>query len=283
MQPIRSNETDATAIAEACQKVANWNPDDFAEIKGSDFTINFSAGVPVIRRLVSIFAGIERPDIEALTTANRQLLSNRLRVVHKIFSEIEQPNQRFDSQQMSDRLRQTYEETRNNLVNIIAFIRPETTDQMQSILEDAQRKAREMDSWRDEAERVLAGIRDASAKAGVPKHARRFETAAERFGGSKIRWLRAAIALAGLTMFVGWWLLVWQQPDTTQLAETVPFILARVFVLGVLSYALVWSGKMFRAATHNQIVNEHRRDALETFETFVNGTSVPYHKSLRSR
>ena len=61
-----------------------------AEIKGSDFTINFSAGVPVIRRLVSIFAGIERPDVEALTTANRQLLSNRLQVVQKIFSEIEQ-------------------------------------------------------------------------------------------------------------------------------------------------------------------------------------------------
>ena len=94
-----------------------------------------------------------------------------------------------------------------------------------------------------------------------------------RFGESKSRWLRAAIALAGLTMFVGWWLLVWQQPDTTQLAETVPFILARVFVLGVLGYALVWSGKMFRAATHNQNVKEHRRDALETFETFENGTS----------
>ena len=50
-------------------------------------------------------------------------------------------------------------------------------------------------------------------------------------------------------------------------------------MLGVLSYALVWSGRTYRAEAHNQIVNEHRRDALATFETFVGATSDPATKN----
>jgi hypothetical protein len=41
----------------------------------------------------------------------------------------------------------------------------------------------------------------------------------------------------------------------------------------VLYYGLVWAGRNFSTHRHNQTVNNHRQNALKTFEAFVKAAS----------
>jgi hypothetical protein len=38
---------------------------------------------------------------------------------------------------------------------------------------------------------------------------------------------------------------------------------------------MIWSAKNFTASVHNFVVNRHRRNALASFQTFVEGASKP--------
>ena len=40
----------------------------------------------------------------------------------------------------------------------------------------------------------------------------------------------------------------------------------------MLYFGIVWSGRIYKAQQHNCVVNQHRHNALSTFETFVNAT-----------
>lgn len=47
----------------------------------------------------------------------------------------------------------------------------------------------------------------------------------------------------------------------------------RLIVVSVLTYGLVWSARNYAASQHNYVVNRHRRNALASFQTFVEGAS----------
>ena len=44
-------------------------------------------------------------------------------------------------------------------------------------------------------------------------------------------------------------------------------------IFSILSYIVVWSGKIYKAHKHNYVVNRHRQNALSSFETFIKATS----------
>jgi hypothetical protein len=46
----------------------------------------------------------------------------------------------------------------------------------------------------------------------------------------------------------------------------------------VLLFGLAFSGRQFVASRHNETVNRHRQNALQTFETFVQGAGDPETK-----
>ncbi len=60
----------------------------------------------------------------------------------------------------------------------------------------------------------------------------------------------------------GWWL-----------AANISHFGARILFVSILSYALVTAVRSYRAERHNQVSNEHRRNALSTYEHFNEGAS----------
>lgn len=52
----------------------------------------------------------------------------------------------------------------------------------------------------------------------------------------------------------------------------------RLIVLFVLTFGLIWSAKNYTAASHNLVVNRHRKNALASFQAFIEGASSPETK-----
>ena len=71
-----------------------------------------------------------------------------------------------------------------------------------------------------------------------------------------------------------------QPPSTGGLDTAIQLVAARLLVFGILSYSVVWAGRMYRSQAHNQVVNKHRSDALRTFETFAEATSDAATKNV---
>jgi hypothetical protein len=44
-------------------------------------------------------------------------------------------------------------------------------------------------------------------------------------------------------------------------------------IIFVLTFMMVWAAKNFNASVHNYVVNRHRRNALASFQAFVEGAS----------
>lgn len=54
---------------------------------------------------------------------------------------------------------------------------------------------------------------------------------------------------------------------------TVQLITAKVAIMALMVSLVFWTGRMYRASVHNEIINRHRANALGTFATFVDGAS----------
>jgi hypothetical protein len=48
-------------------------------------------------------------------------------------------------------------------------------------------------------------------------------------------------------------------------------IIARLVIVSILYYGVVWSAKNYKALRHLSVLNSHRQNALQTFESFVEG------------
>ena len=118
-----------------------------------------------------------------------------------------------------------------------------------------------------------------AAEAGVGTQSLVFKTEAEANTGRATRWLRATIVLtvAALTWAVLAFSLFFETGElsTSELStsETIRSSLARLLVFSLLAFGVGFSSRQYSAARHNETVNRHKQNALQTFEVFVQGTA----------
>jgi hypothetical protein len=155
-------------------------------------------------------------------------------------------------------------------------------------LEGAERQRASTQAQLERAERT-------TAEAAVQKEARRFAAQALRHYGAARRWsilLGGAVALLLATSFVmyahaleiesaalaGRRLsgLGAEQLSTTSLQLT----FARIVLLSLLATATIWIGRVYKAHRHNQIVNEHRANALAGFREFSAASDPDVKKAV---
>ena len=108
----------------------------------------------------------------------------------------------------------------------------------------------------------------------MSEYASIFGNAAKTQQKQKRDWLCALGVLSLLAGVASWLIGIKLQPTSDlSLSLAIQMTTVKLFVFGILSYLILMAGRAYRAAAHNQIVNEHRRDALETFQRFVKATS----------
>ena len=146
-----------------------------------------------------------------------------------------------------------------------------------------------------EFEKVLAAAREASGKAAVSRQALEFETEAQKCLSASRWWFGATVCViaASLTVVYFIFLKAPQKPlaatvtqavipaTSTDISsasnhaitiEALQQTVARILIITLLYSVVVWVARNYFANRHNYTVNRHRRNAMQTFRAFVEGT-----------
>lgn len=141
----------------------------------------------------------------------------------------------------------------------LAAAKQETEDRSKALLSDAQS--------------TLNTIRQAAAEVGVAQHATHFNQEAEHYKTTSKYWLIALIVTAFLTSAWGYFSFHLLESPSQEIQNQTIYLTkvfsSRIAVLMTLIFMLVWCSKNYAAHSHNFIINRHRQNALNTFETFV--------------
>ncbi len=289
MATFEQEETVKTELTEVLTVLSAINAKDLirASELGKDF--NFEIGLPVFERTLKLFKDLYNSNLDNVSfTALNQLL-NLTKDAYTKFESI---------QKFSPAKEQTPLDVRNRLINqildsydsyfaaispIIAYSIRKGTD-FETLEKTAHAIVNSMETLKNEQiegqkkisiemESILQKVRQAAAEVGVAQHATHFKEEAKEHNTKSKKWLAATIIMALLTVSWGFLSIFFIKPngDTTN-AQVIQFTIGKLIILSALYYALVWSAKNYNAHQHNYVINKHRQNCLNTFETFVKAT-----------
>lgn len=143
---------------------------------------------------------------------------------------------------------------------------------------DAERRAREVLT---EAETILATVTKLSADLAADKLASYYRDQAADHATNARRFLYGAAASAVIVAVVGAVLLgTMPRHDPEDWTMFARDLAVRVFILGLGLYAISFNVRSYRANQHLRVVNEHKRNALNTFLLFQESTTSDVTRDL---
>lgn len=149
-----------------------------------------------------------------------------------------------------------------------------TKERLEIAEKEANAAISRIESAKAAADRMLESLKETSGKASVSRHAGVFENQAkEHLEASNLWfWGFTLLTLGGLTLvwlfFIGPQKLIITKEMVV--GEVIYNITSRLLFFSIISYAIYWAARNYLSHRHNYIVNKHRQNALETFETFAN-------------
>ena len=220
---------------------------------------DFQDGLPNFQRSLRLFRDLSEVNLDMLSNRRLQSLWGTVQEARKLFSEIEDSplstHPRTRTQHRShliNRLRSRYDSWYTEVAPVIAY-----------------------SAWQDaNIDRLEQDIRSVAAKVGVAHHARHFKNEAEQHAKIAKTWLGVVIGLAIATVVLAAGN-VYFALKTTDFGtpQTIQVAVAKVLLFSLLFGALVWVGRVYRSHRHNFVVNQHRQNALTSFETFATAAS----------
>lgn len=276
---------------------------------GTDFC--FDDVLPDLRREVDLFRDLHNTNTDRFPiTRLNELVSqadtmlNLVRDI-KAFSIKGQPEPEKRRESLCTRIRSQYQHFFNEVYPYLSpavLLKHELdvmkADTAKALSATQDRHLTRLQEMETQASQAMEAIRKVSAQTGLSAHATRFRDQATIHRKAAAGWLVTAVLIGVLTLVGAGWNLWWveknrqqdalvaaaqratsaqtQQKEPEQLiGPAIEHSVARLLMLSVLSVGLVMTIKNYRAHRHNAVVNEHRQNALSTFETFVNATQDP--------
>ena len=138
---------------------------------------------------------------------------------------------------------------------------------------EANRTLSEVEKIREQAVQAVDGITSQAALTGVAAESRHFHNESTKHEESARKWLLRSIGLGVILLALVTWFHFFDKPPASNIFAWNHFI-PRFSILGLLVFFEILIIGIFRAERHNAIVNKHRANALNTFETITAATSV---------
>jgi len=257
--------------------------------------LNFRDGAKVFERTLSLIRRVDPDILWDLSFNKLQALNKELIIIAQILNEVVEfslqkhpsnPTNQRDS--IITRMRDKYDQLHDVLSPIIAFSQSQSgvienmKAKIAEVAEGATKVKAEIDRLYTEAEVITAerqkesidilnSLRSAAAEAGVSQHSIYFKDEALENANESTKWLRAAIVIGCLTVLFGLYSLYSYSnlAENLDWAHSVHLLFGKAVVFSILYFALIWTGRNYRAYRHNAVVNKHRQNALSTFQAFV--------------
>ena len=180
------------------------------------------------------------------------------------------------------------DEVKQQLGQVVTYLKSKKSEQLGTqvnttvaeAVEELKAEADLLQKHREEAEQNEATrqkefaelknkIEDKLAKETVSKHKAIFAKQAEEHLQASQRWLLATSGLIVVFGAVFYWLFEALRPGATELIGVFQNVFTKGFLLTLIYFVLNRFGKNYTAHKHLEIVNRHRQNALDTFDTFV--------------
>ena len=147
----------------------------------------------------------------------------------------------------------------------------ESRGHVDNALKDFLEKA---DDGQTRIEKAVTAAKEVAGKAGVGHFTENFANEAKGQNTAAHRWLAAtvlfAIATAAAALIFG---------NASEVPDAIPALLQyttmRIVILGLLFTGTIWCGRMYKTNKHQESINKHRANALQTFQAFVEATIDP--------
>jgi hypothetical protein len=137
----------------------------------------------------------------------------------------------------------------------------ETKDEILQLQKEAQNRLEQIQG-------LLDAAKQAAGEVGVAKHSSLFQLEANEHATQSKNWFIATLAVLIIAILTGVLFMTAFKLENPDPAEVVQYSISKIVILTALFYGLSICLRNYKAHRHNQIVNKHRQNALNTFETF---------------
>lgn len=275
------------------------NADSLDRVDELGKVLSFKQGQPYFQRALRLFRDLGEANLDELPSQTLQTLVNVVQEANTYFSQIQDfsleahpqsPAQARDD--LINAIRDQYDGWFNQVSPIIAYSVRKSTDfrrlaqearEQMSNIEQVKTQLQERGKeFVAETQGVLEQVRRAAQEVGVAQHAVHFKSEADRHKAAARKWLKAVIGIAIVTALltaVNVWAVFGLRLVDLTTSETIQLVIAKVILFSLLLSALVWVGRVYRSHQHNFVVNQHRQNALASFETFAKAAKDDQTKS----
>lgn len=256
--------------------------------------LSFDAAMPVIERVVTFYRKLLDCNLSELPVVTMNQISATGKATIDILGCIgsfdpEKSQTPFPERaQLIDQIRDRWEADFPVVSPVLAYATKSSADFQRlereargtiSELSESKRKFTELtDGILGEMNSALLQVQDAAKKAGVAQHATHFGEEALLAQRIALGWLISAMLFGLATaIYVVWHVepVLAKLPPDPSVIQLVQASIPRLLIIFVLTFGMIWSAKNFTSSAHNYVVNRHRRNALASFQTFVEGASKP--------
>lgn len=251
--------------------------------------INFKEAVPRFEEMLELCKQLSQRDLTRLTHPQLAAISGACDRLNTLIQQVRDftLNQNTPGdvcKGIITSVSSAYDDVMNPLLLPLAFTATQATDYAKIEREakgyhaTMKAEAEELEGFIKEAHadaaKALAAVKEQAAEAGVSTNAQIFLGEAEKHRTQASAWLKGTIVTASITLVVAVAFLVaafiYHPAD---LPATIQYLVAKLFVLSTLFFAVFWCSRQYRSQKHNETLNKHRANALMTFRAFVEGTA----------
>lgn len=275
-----------TQLNETLEKLNAIEAQSLEKIEQPGFTLDLREELPLFKRILELFNSLANANMESIPTFLLNKLKQSAQQAIDSFERIQNfdPSARNPVEQKDNliqRIKNEYDEYFQQIAPTIAYcsqseekfemLERQAQDFVEKIEKLSSSLEREKSRIIDDATDALTQVQNAAAEIGVAQHTVHFETEVRKHTKARTRWLCVTAFLGFVMLFLiasSVYYYMNHIPEM-QIAQLVQLAISKAVFFGVLSFALVWASRMYRAESHNLVVNQHRQNALRTFETFI--------------
>lgn len=291
MATPEQEQTERSQLAELLAKLERIDAQSLVRADELGMVLSFASGLRAFQRLLHLFGSLRRANLEEIPFSRLQQLNNAARQAVTYFEAIEkfsvdgQPSPGAQRDSLIAQVRDNYDQLFEVVSPVLSY-----TTQRGTNFEELESRAREIvkrlndivqeqqnqrDAMLAELRETLEQVRRAAQEAGVAQHAIYFRQEAEEHKRNSKNWLVMTGILSFVTIAGGFLMVMLSDrlfPVDTP-AQSIQLAVGKLVVFSVLVSSVFASARIYRAHRHNFVVNQHRQNALSTFEAFVKASS----------
>jgi hypothetical protein len=153
------------------------------------------------------------------------------------------------------------------ITNDLTVERSKLNEALAELEKEKEKTRKDSEKYLNEIKDVLNKAKQAALEVGVAQYNVVFKEEAEEHKALSENWLKWIIGVLIAITLVGVGLL-FIKPSQDGTHFLIHFTITKIVVLTVMFYALAICTRNYKAHKHNSILNKHRQNALNTFETF---------------